>query len=113
MALLQQLQGLIGISAILAMAWGLSEQRKAFPGWRWVGGALLLQILIALVIVRVPFVWDIIMLANYAVMAIEKATLVGSSYMFGYTGGGETPYPPTRREASACFAFHSSASREG
>ena len=39
MAFLQQLQGLIGISAILLMAWGLSEQRKAFPGWRWVGGA--------------------------------------------------------------------------
>ncbi len=92
MALLQQLQGLIGISAILLMAWGLSEQRKAFPGWGWVGGALLLQILIALVIVRVPFVWDVIMLANYAVTAIEKATLVGSSYMFGYTGGGELPF---------------------
>jgi concentrative nucleoside transporter, CNT family len=92
MALLQQLQGLIGISAILLMAWGLSEQRKAFPGWRWVGGALLLQILIALVIVRVPLVWDIITLANHAVTAIEKATLVGSSYMFGYTGGGQLPF---------------------
>ncbi len=92
MVLLQQLQGLIGISAILLMAWGLSEDRKAFPGWRWVGGALLLQILIALVIVRVPFVWDVIMLANYVVIAIEKATLVGSSYMFGYAGGGETPF---------------------
>jgi CNT family concentrative nucleoside transporter len=89
---LQQLQGLIGISAILLMAWGLSEQRKAFPGWRWVGGALLLQILIALVIVRVPLVWDIITLANHAVTAIEKATLVGSSYMFGYIGGGELPF---------------------
>jgi len=89
---LQQLQGLIGISAILLMAWALSEQRKAFPGWRWVGGALLLQMLIALVIVRVPLVWDIITLANHAVTAIEKATLVGSSYMFGYTGGGELPF---------------------
>ena len=92
MAMLAQLQGLIGIAVILLMAWGFSEQRKAFPGWRWVGGALLLQILIALVIVRVPFVWDVIMLANYAVMAVEKATLVGSSYMFGYTGGGDLPF---------------------
>ncbi len=92
MALLQQLQGLVGILAILAIAWGLSEQRNAFPGWRWVGGALLLQILIAMVIVRVPLVWDIITLANHAVTAIEKATLVGSSYMFGYTGGGELPF---------------------
>ncbi len=92
MAMLAQLQGVIGIAVILLMAWGFSEQRRAFPGWRWVGGALLLQILIALVIVRVPFVWDVIMLANYAVMAVEKATLVGSSYMFGYTGGGDLPF---------------------
>ncbi|MBL0922958.1 MAG: nucleoside:proton symporter [Sphingomonadaceae bacterium] len=91
-ALLQQLQGLVGISAILLLAWALSEQRKAFPDWRWVGGALLLQILIALVIVRVPLVWDIITLANHGVTAVEKATLVGSSYMFGYTGGGELPF---------------------
>lgn len=92
MAVLQQLQGLIGISLVVLIAWGLSENRKAFPGWRWVGGALLLQIGIALLIVRVPFVWDVVMLANYAVLAIEKATLVGSSYMFGYTGGGELPF---------------------
>lgn len=92
MVMLQQAQGLIGIVVILLLAWGLSEDRKAFPGSRWIGGALLLQILIALLIVRVPFVWDIIMLANHPVAAIEKATLVGSSYMFGYTGGGPLPF---------------------
>ena len=91
-AVLQQLQGLIGIALVVLIAWAVSENRKAFPGWRWVGGALLLQIVIALLIVRVPFVWDVVMLANYAVLAIEKATLVGSSYMFGYTGGGDLPF---------------------
>lgn len=92
MAVLQQLQGLIGVVLIVLIAWGLSENRKAFPGWRWVGGALLLQLLVAVLIVRVPFIWDIITLANHAVTAVEKATLVGSSYMFGYTGGGELPF---------------------
>lgn len=91
-AVLQQLQGLIGIALVVLIAWAVSENRTAFPGWRWVGGALLLQIIIALLIVRVPFVWDVVMLANYAVLAIEKATLVGSSYMFGYTGGGDLPF---------------------
>ena len=91
-AVLQQFQGLIGIALVVLIAWAVSENRTAFPGWRWVGGALLLQILIALLIVRVPFVWDVVMLANYAVLAIEKATLVGSSYMFGYTGGGDLPF---------------------
>ena len=89
---LQQVQGLIGLSLILLIVWLLSENRRARPSWKWIGGALLLQFTIALVIVRVPFVWDFIGLANQGVMAIEKATLVGSSYMFGYAGGAELPF---------------------
>lgn len=87
-----QLQGLIGVAMIVTIAWALSENRKQHPGWCWVGGALLLQLAIALVIVRVPFVWEIITLANHAVSSIEKATIVGSSYMFGYVGGAELPF---------------------
>ncbi|MEH6660960.1 MAG: nucleoside transporter C-terminal domain-containing protein [Parasphingorhabdus sp.] len=90
--ILQQGQGLIGLTLILLFVWLLSENRQARPSWKWIGGALLLQFAIALVIVRVPFVWDIIGLANQGVMAIEKATLVGSSYMFGYAGGAELPF---------------------
>ncbi len=89
---LQQGQGLIGLTLILLFAWAISENRQDRPSWKWIGGALLLQLTIALVIVRVPFVWEIIGLANQGVMAIEKATLVGSSYMFGYAGGGELPF---------------------
>jgi len=89
---LQQGQGLIGLALILLFAWAISENRQDRPSWKWIGGALLLQLTIALVIVRVPFVWEIIGLANQGVMAIEKATLVGSSYMFGYAGGAELPF---------------------
>lgn len=92
MAALQNLQGLIGIAAILLLAWILSEDRKARPGWRWIGGALLLQFAIALAVTRVPFVWTVVGYANKAVSAIEAATLVGSSYMFGYTGGAPIPF---------------------
>lgn len=92
MAALQNLQGLIGIAALIFLAWALSEDRKARPGWRWIGGALLLQVTIALVVTRVPFVWTLVGYANQAVSAIEAATLVGSSYMFGYTGGAPIPF---------------------
>lgn len=92
MAVLQNLQGLIGLAAILLLAWGLSEDRQARPGWRWIGGALLLQFAIALVVTQVPFVWTLVGYANAGVAAIETATLVGSSYMFGYTGGAPIPF---------------------
>jgi len=89
---LRQGQGLIGVSLVLLLAWGLSEDRKARPGWKWIGGAVLLQIGIALVATRVPLIWSIVGIANDGVSAIEKATLVGSSYMFGYTGGAPIPF---------------------
>jgi len=89
---LQQMQGLVGLVLITLGAWALSEDRRARPGLRWILGALLLQVAIALVVVRIPFVWSVIGLANHAVAAVEKATLVGSSYMFGYTGGAPAPF---------------------
>jgi concentrative nucleoside transporter, CNT family len=92
MAALQNLQGMIGIAVILLLAWGLSEDRSARPGWLWIGGALLAQIAVALVVTRVPLVWTLVGVANKAVAAIEAATLAGSSYMFGYTGGAPIPF---------------------
>lgn len=87
-----QLRGIIGIAVLLALAWGVSEDRAGRPGWRWILGALALQGALALVIVRVPFVWDALLIANEGVAAIERATLDGSSYMFGYLGGADLPF---------------------
>lgn len=89
---ISQFQGLIGIGFILTIAWFLSENRKDRPGWRWVAGAIAIQFILAIAIVRIPVIWDVIGLANNGVQAIERATLAGSSYMFGYAGGGELPF---------------------
>ncbi|OYZ13209.1 MAG: nucleoside:proton symporter [Sphingomonadales bacterium 28-64-96] len=89
---MQQFQGVIGLATVLLLAWAFSEDRTNRPGWRWLGGALLLQLAIALIVVRVPAVWEAVGLANQGVAAIEKATLVGSSYMFGYLGGAPLPF---------------------
>lgn len=92
MAILHQAQGLIGIALILMVAWAVSENRRAMPGWRWIGGALAMQVVIALAFIRVPLVWRGVEAINVGVSAIEQATLAGSSYMFGYLGGAELPF---------------------
>ncbi|MEO1220476.1 MAG: nucleoside transporter C-terminal domain-containing protein [Pseudomonadota bacterium] len=92
MELFDQFRGIIGIAVLLVLAWGVSEDRAGRPSIRWILGALGLQLVLALLIVRVPFVWDLVTLANEGVAAIERATLDGSSYMFGYLGGAELPF---------------------
>ncbi len=87
-----QLRGVIGIAVLIGLAWAVSENRRGHPGWRWVIGALALQGVLAVLIVRVPAVWAAVGLANEAVAAVEAATLRGSSYMFGYLGGAELPF---------------------
>lgn len=89
---LAHFQGLIGIALLMGLAWALSEDRAARPSWRWIAGALALQIGTALVVVRVPLIWAAIGLANNAVSAVERATKVGSSYLFGYLGGAPLPF---------------------
>ena len=92
MAIIQQGQGLIGIALILLLAWAFSENRRALPSWRWTAGAIAMQLVLALVVVRVPAVWSVVGAVNQAVTAIETATLAGSSYMFGYLGGAPIPF---------------------
>ncbi|MFO6447796.1 NupC/NupG family nucleoside CNT transporter [Erythrobacter sp. NE805] len=90
--LFDQTRGILGIAVLMGIAWALSENRRGHPGWRWMAGALAMQGLLAVLIVRVPIVWEAVGLANSAVSAVEQATLKGSSYMFGYLGGAELPF---------------------
>ena len=92
MELFDQLRGVIGLGLLLLIAWGLSENRAGRPSWRWIVGALVLQGVLAVLIVRVPFIWDLMDYANRGVDAIAKATADGSSYMFGYLGGAPLPF---------------------
>jgi len=89
---LASLQSLLGIAAILLIAWLLSENRRVLPPWRWVAGAVLLQVAIALIVLRVPVIWEALRIANVAVSVLQTASLAGSSYMFGYLGGAELPF---------------------
>lgn len=85
-------RSLLGLAAILLLAWSFSENRRAGPSWKWIGGAILLQILIGLVVLRAPFVWDVLRAGNAVIDALDRATRVGASYMFGYLGGAELPF---------------------
>jgi CNT family concentrative nucleoside transporter len=101
---LVHLQSALGIVAIIALAWVFSENRRAFP-WRTVIVGLGLQIGIALLLLKVPVARDILFSLNGVVDALAAATKAGTSFVFGYTGGGPAPFAVANPAAMSSFAF--------
>jgi len=84
-------QGLVGLVGIVALAWGISERRGAVP-WRYVGIGLALQLVIALILLKLPYVQYAFIALNFAVQALQDATREGASFVFGYLAGGPAPF---------------------
>src|SRR5262245_1008299 len=86
-----QLQSALGVVALLAIAWAISEHRRQVA-WRPVLTGLALTVLLAFVLIKVPRVTETLAVVNRAVGAIGDATKAGTSFVFGYLGGGTLPY---------------------
>jgi concentrative nucleoside transporter, CNT family len=97
-------RGLLGILAILAFAWAISEDRHRIP-WRIVGVGVLLQSALALLFLKFPPAAAAFLLLNRAVEALQHATEAGTGFVFGYLGGGDLPFAETKPGASFIFAF--------
>ena len=98
------LQSATGVFAILALAWLVSENRRAVP-WRPVGIALAITFALALLMLKVPQVEVAFALINDAVDAIASATRAGTSFVFGYVGGGTLPFDLKVPGAEFSLAF--------
>ena len=98
------LQSTLGILAILALAWLISENRRAV-NWRQAGIALGVTLLLALVMLKVPKVEVVFGLINDAVNAIATATRAGTSFVFGYVGGGPLPFEVKEPAATFILGF--------
>jgi CNT family concentrative nucleoside transporter len=95
---------LLGIAAILILAWALSEERWRVP-WRVVAAGVVLQFALALVFLKFPPAGAAFLVLNRAVEALQSATEAGTGFVFGYLGGGELPFAETKPGAAFIFAF--------
>jgi CNT family concentrative nucleoside transporter len=98
------LQSTLGILAILALAWLISENRRAV-NWRQAAIALGVTLVLALVMLKVPKVEVVFALINDAVNAIATATRAGTSFVFGYVGGGPLPFEVKEPAATFILGF--------
>ncbi|MEZ5550280.1 MAG: nucleoside transporter C-terminal domain-containing protein [Pseudomonadales bacterium] len=98
------MQAVLGVGVLVGLAWILSEAREQVR-WRVVVVGLVIQLLLAFVLLRVPFFSEWLLLLNSVVHAIERATMVGASFVFGYLSGGPQPFEVTAGGALYLFAF--------
>lgn len=98
------LHALTGMLGLLALAWLASEAKGRVP-WRMVRSGLLLQLVLTWVFLNVPAVKDAFLKLNDALLALEQATQAGTSFVFGYLGGGAAPFTVSDPASSFILAF--------
>ena len=104
----ENLQSLLGLLVLTLLAILLAP-RASSQIWsdtlKTVVAGLAVQFVIALVILKLPPVRFVFAALNDAVGALQIATEAGTSFVFGYLGGGPLPFKETHPGSSFIFAF--------
>lgn len=98
------LQALAGIAVFVTLALPFSSSIRSI-NWKLVAGAIVLQFVICFLLLEVPLISDAFANVNRAVNALGEATRKGTSFVYGYLGGGPTPFTVTNPGSVATFAF--------
>ena len=98
------LHALAGLTLLVLLAWALSERRGEVR-WRLVAAGLGLQVVLALLLLRIPALRDAVFSLNGALEVLERATQAGSQFLFGYLSGGPAPFETKDPAAAYVLAF--------
>jgi CNT family concentrative nucleoside transporter len=99
-----QLQSAFGVFALLAIAWAVGENRRSVS-LRQAAIGLAATLLTAIVLIKVNVVARAFGVINDAVGAISSASRAGTSFVFGYLGGGALPFDLKAPGAEFILAF--------
>jgi CNT family concentrative nucleoside transporter len=98
------LHGVLGLLALIVVAWLLSERRDLFP-WRTTVAGLLIQLALAALLLKLPLFKEFFVVLNEGLLSLQQATQAGTSFVFGYLGGGAPPYEESGPGTSFVLAF--------
>jgi len=102
--LIASLQSACGLTVLLALCWAISEDRRR-PPWRIALAGIAIQIGLAALLLKVPPARAAFAELNRVVDGIQAATRAGTSFVFGYLGGGPPPFAATMPEAGFILAL--------
>ncbi len=97
-------QSIAGLLTFAGIAWLLSENRKQVKLNMAVIG-IVLQLLVGLILLKIPIFRDFFLLLNRLVLSLEEATTAGTSFVFGYLGGADPPFKEKFPGAGFILAF--------
>ncbi len=89
---------------LAGLAWLISENRRRVQ-YKTVLIGLLAQVALGLILLKGPLVKEAFLLLNRMVLGLEAATRSGTTFVFGYLGGGELPFTESYPGASFVLAF--------
>jgi concentrative nucleoside transporter, CNT family len=98
------IQALLGLLVFTGIAWLISENRGSVRPVVALTGVMV-QLSIAGILLYVPVFKKVFLLLNNVVLALEAATRAGTSFVFGYIGGGSAPFLLQDPGASFILAF--------
>ncbi len=101
---LLQLQAAFGLAAFVMIAYLLSEQRSV-KLLRIGAVGVVAQLAIAGLLLGLPFIKDGVGHLGDGVLAIQDATRAGTSFVFGYLGGGPVPFEVNDPNGLMILAF--------
>lgn len=97
-------QSLVGLVVLTAFAWMIGENRSK-SGVRVAVAGLSVQLVLALILLKLPITHDLFIWLNDGVLALQDATKAGTAFVFGYLGGGDLPFQEPFPGASFVLAF--------
>lgn len=98
------IQSIAGLLVFVVLAWVMSENRKKVSIKTVVIG-LVLQLAVGMALLKLPFFRDFFLLLNHIVLSLEESTTAGTSFVFGYLGGGALPFDEKFPGSSFILAF--------
>ncbi len=88
----------------VGIAWLVSENRRKIV-LRTVIIGLVLQLVLGVVLLKLPAFQNAFLSLNKVILALEESTAAGTEVVFGYLGGGTPPYDEITPGRSYIFAF--------
>ena len=101
MSIFEAIQIIVGFVGLIALAVPFSDNFKII-NYRYIVFGILAQIILAIILLKIPFIINFFEILGYGVVVLQEATIEGSNFVFGYPPSDDSnPY----RSLLETFAF--------